>query len=440
MDVSQQDVLLEMRKVSKDFTLDSGSDLKVLRGIDFSIYPNEAVALLGPSGTGKSTALRIMAGLIKPTSGEVFTRQKPLQGVNSDIAMVFQTFALLPWDTVFENIALGLDPFDLPRQEVRARVRRAIDLVGLEGFEEAYPRELSGGMKQRVGLARAIVMERPILCLDEPFSALDILTSESLRTEVLNLWLNQNTSTKSMVLVTHNISEAVFMANRIVVMGTNPGHVRIEVKNELPYPRDENSPGFKRMVSLIHDIVTEALIPDEPLFIPSVAGQKQIESIETIPDVQVAEMLGLLELLDDKGGKTDIFQLSHLAGKDFGKTLFLAKSAELLDLVDTPRNEILLTDLGRKFIRADVNVRKKTLHELLKSLKLVQLLEAKLRQTSHFTLSADEAIEVLASWLPNENPDRVFDTLVSWGRYAELFGYNDDSKEIYLDLGQETVG
>jgi len=431
--------LLELDKVSKNFKLESGSELKILGDMSFAIYPNEAVALLGPTGSGKSTALRIMAGLMKPTNGKVLRRGYALEDVNDDISMVFQNFALLPWATVYENIALGIEALDRPKTEIRNRVKRIIDLVGLEGFEEAYPRELSGGMKQRVGLARALVLERPILCLDEPFSALDLLTSETMMSEVLNLWLNQDTATQAMVVVTHNIADAVFMANRILVMSNNPGNVRIEVKNELPYPRDENSPGFKRMVSIIHDIVTQALIPDDPVWTPQVGGRPRTESIETIPDVQVAEVLGLLELLSDKGNRADIFEMSHVAGKDFGKTLFIAKAAELLDLVDTPRNEIVLTDLGRRFIQSDVNVRKRTLHELFKSLKLVQIVEAKLRAAELFTVPADDMIEFLAKLLPNENPQTVFNTLVSWGRYAEFFGYNDDSRSIYLDMGQETA-
>ncbi len=431
--------LLELQKVSKSFLLDSGTELRVLEDLSLSVFPNEAVVLLGPSGAGKSTALRIMTGLMPPTRGQVLRRGIGLEAVNRDVAMVFQNFALLPWATVYDNIALGLEAEERPTSELKARVKRAIDLVGLEGYEEAYPRELSGGMKQRVGLARALVMERPILCLDEPFSSLDLLSSETLRTEVLRLWMNQNTATQAMVLITHNIAEAVFMANRILVMGTNPGHIRVEVKNELPYPRDENSPGFKRMVAIIHDVITETIIPDDPVWTPQVGGKPRTEAIETIPDVQVGEMLGLLELLDDKGGRTDIFQLSHLAGKDFGKTLFIAKAAELLDLVDTPRNEIVLTELGRRLIMSDINVRKRTLHELIKSLKLVQLVEGKLRAAPRFTLAVGEVVEFLASQLPNENPQTVFNTLVSWGRYAEFFGYNDDAKELYLDVGQESV-
>ncbi len=431
--------LLEMKNVHQYFKLESGNELRVLRDFSLVVYPNEVVALLGPSGAGKSTALRILAGLLKPSSGAVQFRGRLLSGTNPDVGMVFQNFALLPWDTVFENVGLGLDGFAIPKAEAKARVRRAIDLVGLEGFEEAYPRELSGGMKQRVGLARALVMERPVLCLDEPFSALDLLTAETLRSEVLNLWLHHNTATQSVVLVTHNVTEAVYMANRILVMGTNPGHIRVEVKNELPYPRDENSPGFKRMVSIIHDIVTEALIPDESVWTPSVGGNSAENSVETIPDVQVAEVVGLLEILEDKGGRAGIFQLSQLAGKDFGQILFIAKTAELLDLVDTPRNEILLTDQGRRFALSNVNVRKRTLYELLRGLKIIQLLETKLKEANQYTLKRDDVIELLVRLFPNENPDRVFDTLVSWGRYAELFGYNDDSQEIYLDVGQETV-
>ena len=242
-------VLIELKEVSKTFTLDSGTELKVLEGANLAVQEDEMVALLGPSGSGKSTCLRIMSGLIQPTKGTVLVHGQLLSGTNLDVALVFQSFALFPWETVYHNIALALKPLSLSPIESKARVRKAIDLVGLEGFEEAYPRELSGGMKQRVGIARALVMERPVLFLDEPFSALDVLTADTLRAEMVKIFLTKKTLTRSMVLVTHNIQEAVFMAKRIMVMGTNPGHIRRQIINDLPYPRDDQSPAFLRMVS-----------------------------------------------------------------------------------------------------------------------------------------------------------------------------------------------
>ena len=447
MSQNSQQPIIELKNVSKSFTLESGTDIKVLEGVNLSIQEDEVVALLGPSGSGKSTCLRIMSGLIPPTSGEVFARQKPLEGVNLDVSLVFQSFALFPWETVYQNIALALKPMKFKAEEVKARVKKAIDLVGLEGFEEAYPRELSGGMKQRVGIARALVMERPTLFLDEPFSALDVLTADTLRTEMVKIFLDKKTSTRSMVIVTHNIQEAVFMAKRIMVMGIQPGHIRQEIINDLPYPRNDQSPAFRRMVSRIHALITEALMPDAPVIAagagpevsPLPRSQPKEAPVEALPNVQIIEIIGLLEAIADQGGSADIFELAHDTGRDFGRTLYLVKGAELLELVDTPKQYVVLTELGRHFVAGDINLRKRMLHELFGSLRIVQMTTNLLRKDEHLRLPVEDLTERVGEWLPNENPHFIVETLVSWGRFAEYFGYNDDLKEVYLDVGQETT-
>ncbi len=426
--------ILELKGVHHVFTMGMGQKMKVLLDINLALYPEEVVAILGPSGSGKSTCLRILAGLLEPTDGEVFVEGQKLMGANPYVSMVFQSFGLLPWLTVFENIALGLEPFKLPQNDLKARVRRAIDLVGLEGFEEAYPKELSGGMKQRVGIARALVMERPVMCLDEPFTSLDVLTAETLRTEVLKLWTSKKTPIKTLVVVTHNISEAALLAKRILVMGTNPGHIRVSIKNDLPYPRDEKSLGFKNLVDRIHDVITQTIIPDTPEWAPPSLGDS---GIETIPPVPVNEVIGLLEFLATRGGQADVFAIAPILQKDFGHILFLAKTAELFDFVDTPKNYIVLTEFGKRFIEGDVNVRKRILHEVLRSLRLSQLLEQRLRSAEKYRLPSEQVVEAIHEWLPNENAESVLNSIVLWGRYAELFGYNDDTKEVYLDVGEE---
>jgi NitT/TauT family transport system ATP-binding protein len=423
--------LVELRNVYQTFQLDSGRKLKVLENINLSLYDNEVLVLLGPSGSGKSTCLRIMAGLLKPTHGKVFIGDHVLHTTNSDVALVFQSFALLPWLNVADNVALGLKPLKLSKEEVVHRVKQAIDLVGLEGFEEAYPKELSGGMKQRVGFARAVVMERPILCLDEPFSALDVLTAETMRKEILNLWLAKKTAVKSIALITHNISEAVSMGSRILVMGSNPGQIRYSIRNELPYPRDEKSAAFKSLVEIIRDVLTEAIIPDTPEWVPPAL---QGQAIEAPPHVNLTEVVGLLELVSEEGGRADAFGLANKLTKDSLQILLMAKAAELLDFVDTPKNQIVLTDLGRNFIKADINRRKEMIHERLMQLKLTQLFHNRLQSSDGMSMSKDDAIQTIHEWLPNENPEVVFDTLIQWGRYGELFGYNDDSKEVYIDI------
>lgn len=439
--------LIEMRNVSKSFTLESGTEVKVLEGVNLAVYEGEFLALLGPSGSGKSTCLRILCGLIPPSSGEVLCRKQPLEGTNLDVALVFQSYALFPWETVYTNIALALKPLHLPLQEVKARVKKAIDLVGLEGYEEAYPRELSGGMKQRVGIARALVMERPVLFLDEPFSSLDILTADTLRSEMVKIFLDKKTATRSMVLVTHNIEETVLMAQRILVMGTNPGHIRKEIINDLPYPRDEQSPAFRRMVQQTYASITEALMPDAPTSQEMGQGFSAVLSrpapkeppIESFPNVQIVEMIGLLEAVGDQGGRADIFELAHQTGKEFGRTLLLVKAAELLDLVETPKQMVLLTDLGRHFVNGDINIRKRMLHELFGSLRVVQMTANLLRKQDNLRLPIEALTERVAEWLPNENPHEIVGAIVNWGRFSEFFGYNDDTKEVYLDVGQETT-
>src|SRR5215467_1439249 len=373
--------LIELRSVSKKFQLESGAELKVLEGVNLSVRDGDVVALLGPSGSGKSTCLRIMAGLIEPTSGLVLRRGQSLDGINQDIALVFQFFALFPWETVNDNIALALKPLELDAADVKGRVRRAIDLVGLEGFEEAYPRELSGGMKQRVGIARALVMERPILLLDEPFSALDVLTADTLRTEIINIFHDGKTATRSLLIVTHNIQEAVVMAKRILVMGVNPGHVRDQIVNDLPYPRDEESPAFLRMVSHIHALITESMMPDVPKTEAVVRAPVKESALQILPNVQISEMIGLLESINDEGGVADIFDLAQAIGKDFGQTLYLVKAAELLGLVDTPRQAVVLTQAGHQFVEGDINVRKGMLHSQFNQLRIVQQVSELLKQS-----------------------------------------------------------
>ncbi|MCM2323281.1 MAG: nitrate/sulfonate/bicarbonate ABC transporter ATP-binding protein [Oligoflexia bacterium] len=435
--------LIELKNVSKSFRLESGTDLRVLHSVSLGVGEDEIVAILGPSGSGKSTCLRIMSGLIPASDGEVLCRQQPLDGVNPDVAMVFQSFALFPWETVYTNIALPLASLSLSLSDTKARVKKVIDLVGLEGYEEAYPRELSGGMKQRVGVARALVMERPVLFLDEPFSSLDILTADTLRAEMVKIFLDKKTATRSMVLVTHNIEETVSMARRILIMGTNPGHIRREIINDLPYPRDESTTGFRRMVQQVYASITEALMPDAPA--PAEASTALARAtpkeppIETLPNVQMVEMIGLLEAVGDRGGRADIFELAHETGKEFGRTLYLVKAAELLDLVETPKQTVILTDLGGHFVAGDINIRKRMLHELFGLLRIVQMASNLLRKSENLRIPIEELAERVGEWLPTENPHQIVEALVSWGRFAEYFGYNDDAKELYLDVGQETT-
>jgi NitT/TauT family transport system ATP-binding protein len=427
-------IISELRSVSKRFLLPTGTEINVLDNVSLQIYTGEIVALLGPSGSGKSTLMRILTGLTEPSSGSVLAYDHPLEGFHPRASIVFQNFALYPWLTVEENIAMGLEWQKLPSQELKNRVRSAIDTVGLEGFEEAYPKELSGGMKQRVGIARAIIVNPELLCMDEPFSALDVLTAESLRAELLNLWLDHKVDIKTVLFVTHDIREAVFLANRIVVLGTHPGTIRVILQNDLPQPRDMRSPAFQTMIDRIHDIITNAIIPDEVTTVPAPSLARRIESL---PFVTVSEIIGLLEILDNNAGKIDVFDLALRIGKDFGFTLAVVKATELLDFIDTPKQDVIFTPTGRKFLESDVNERKILFQQQLRSLRIFEVIIAILQKKENYSIEEDFILEELAILLPTENPELLLNTIIDWGRYGELFGYNADEKNVYLDTGQQ---
>jgi NitT/TauT family transport system ATP-binding protein len=428
-----KDVLIELKDVSQTFRLESGTDLKVLSHVNCQIFEDEVVAILGPSGSGKSTCLRLMSGLLEPTEGQVLARGNALNHFNEDVSFVFQSFALFPWKTVWENIALAIVPSD-QKTGVPA-IKRVIDLVGLEGFEEAYPRELSGGMKQRVGIARALAMKRPILFLDEPFSALDVLIAGTLQTELVNIFLERQTAVRSMVIVTHNIQEAVFLSKRILVMGSNPGFVKMQIMNDLPYPRVDTSSAFRSMVDAVRRSITEALIPDVVVGRELTTKTTKKQALEAIPNVQVVEIIGLLDAIADEQNTVDIFELAQRIELNYGQTLYIVKAAELLGLVDTPKQNVVLTVNGAAFVAGDINVKKKMLHELFGGLRIVQEMTAFIGQSETLRISIHKLIDRMQEWLPNENPHLVVSSLVSWGRFAEYFGYNDDAKEVYIDTG-----
>ena len=275
--------------------------------------------------------------------------------------------------------------------------------------------------------------------LDEPFSALDVLTADTLRAELIDIFLGGKTATRSMLLVTHNIQEAVLMAKRILVMGANPGHIRAEIQNDLPYPREESSPGFTRAVQRIHALITETLMPDVVATTPISKPQSRDGAIHILPNVQINEVIGLVEAIGAEGGSADIFELAQSIGKDFGQTLYLVKAAELLELVDTPKQVVALTEMGRHFLDGDINVRKRMLHELFGDLTIVRMISDLLKQSETLRLPVDIITQKVAEWLPNENPESIVSVLINWGRFSEYFGYNDDTKELYLDVGQEVA-
>ncbi len=426
--------LLVLERVSKSFQMGRGHVIQVLKNINIAVNDGEIVAFLGPSGCGKTTVLKIMSGLVPPTEGTVYSRGKKLVGINDKMAMVFQNFALLPWFTAEQNVGLALQGLRLTAKEQKERLDQVFDLVGLAGFEEAYPRELSGGMRQRVGIARALTVQPEILCLDEPFSSSDVLTAEHMRAEVVALWSDKVKSMRSIVLVTHDIFEAVVMAQRIIVFGDDPGHVRTVLTNPLPYPREPNDPKIQDLVNVIHSVLTEALIPEEKEA-TTVAQPAWYQGLELLPEVFPSEVIGLLEVLDNFGGKADMFKLATEVEMEFGRSLAVAKTAELLDFVDTPKQNVIFTELGKRYIRAEPSEKKDMFSDQVRRLRIFQTLLTWLEESEEHEIERETVIERLQSYFPNERLDSLFDTLVAFGRYAEILSY--DAKIDRLTLPEE---
>ena len=433
--------ICEARNVSVSF--DPAGERLALKDVSLAINANEVVALLGPSGCGKSTLLRALVGLLKPTRGEILAHGKPLKGIHPGISIVFQNFALYPWLTVRENVQVALNGLNLEASVGAARVAKCIDLVGLDGSEEAYPKELSGGMKQRVGIARALARGPELLCMDEPFSALDVFTAESLRSEVYRLWTGGNgdgahhapavAGVKSIMMITHIIEEAVFLADRIVVLGTRPGHIRQIVPTPIPHPRDYQSPAFLQLVQRLHDVIVSEHLPEESAATVTAAGHESVPQCEPIPYVNLGEVFGLMEIVRDNGGQMDVFRLDSLTDYDFGHTLAVVKAGEMLDLLDTPKNQVVLTGLGKKFLDADINGRKVIVNQQLQTIGVFRFVLQILKEASEHRLSEDVVIEELAIKLPTEDVEKLFKTIVGWGRFSELFGYSTEDEMLYLD-------
>jgi NitT/TauT family transport system ATP-binding protein len=422
----EPEILCELRHVDKEFDQAGGPPLRVLQDIDLAVRANEVVALLGPSGCGKSTILRILAGLTTPTRGDVLDHGIPLDGLNPGIGFVFQSFALFPWMTVSRNVEAMLEARGLPKEEVAERAARAIKVVGLAGFEEAYPRELSGGMKQRVGMARAFSLEPEMLFMDEPFSQVDALTAESLRAEVLDVWAPKDRNPKSIVMVSHDIKEVVYMADRIVVLDANPGRVRTIVENTLPRPRDYRSPDLLQLVDRLHDIITGMEMPD----VAEVAGAPQV--FEPLPHAGGVEIEGLLEYLDARGGREDVFRIAADTDREFGHVITATNAAELLGFVDTPHRTVVLAGEGARYVKASPAARKAIFREKLLDLLLFQRVRGAIQESETREVDRDYVLELIALNLPSENFEATFDTFVSWARFGDLFSYDEITEVLAL--------
>jgi NitT/TauT family transport system ATP-binding protein len=422
--MTEPEILCELRNVDKEFPQGKGPPLRVLEGISLAVRRNEVVALLGPSGCGKSTILRILAGLTSPTTGKVLYHGAPLDGLNPGIGFVFQSFALYPWMTVTQNVEAVLRAKGLALDEVSARASRAIRTVGLAGFEEAYPRELSGGMKQRVGMARALSLDPEMLFMDEPFSQVDALTAESLRAEVIDIWAAKDKNPSSIVMVSHDIKEVVYMADRIVVLDANPGRVRTVVENSLPRPRDYRAPALLQLVDRLHDIITGMEMPDVLAAPPT--------TFEALPKAGPGSILGLLEYLDARGGREDVFKIAADTDREFGSLIDVVNAAEMLDLVDTPKRLVVLSAEGSQLVKASPADRKVIFRDRILKLRLFQTVKDALERQEEHRIDRDFVLELIAVHLPSEDYEAIFETFVNWARFADLFSYDEQTETIAL--------
>ena len=423
--------LLEVRKCRQAYHKEASADLVVLDDVNIALREGEIVALLGRSGSGKSTLLRIVAGLLHPTGGDVLWHGREVSGPPEGVAMVFQSFALFPWLTVVENVELGLEARGVPKHERERRAEEAIDLIGLGGFESAYPKELSGGMRQRVGLARALVVHPDLLLMDEPFSALDVLTAETLRTDLIDLWMEGRLPLKSVLMVTHNIEEAVLMADRILVFSSNPGRVANEVPVPFPHPRNRVDPAFRQMVDDIYALMTRRPAPG-----PRAAAAPVISLATPLHRVGTNIMSGLMETLAGPpyNGRADLPALAASLQLELDDLFPLGETLQLLRFADVAEGDIVLTEAGRKFVAADTDTRKRIFGEaLLAYVPLVKSIRQVLDERWNHRASAVRFRDELEDHM---SPDYAEDTLraaIAWGRYAELFSYDEEAEQFSLE-------
>jgi NitT/TauT family transport system ATP-binding protein len=424
--------LLQCTDVRKAFPKPDGAELLVLEGMNLELREGQIVGLLGRSGSGKSTLLRLIAGLAEPTAGHLRYLGQPIFGPASGIAMVFQSFALFPWLTVFENVALGLEAQRMPRADIRKRSLAAIDLIGLDGFESAYPRELSGGMRQRVGFARALVVHPNILLMDEPFSALDVLTAETLRTDFLDLWAEGRMPIKGVILVTHNIEEAVLMCDRILVFGSNPGRILSEIKVSLPQPRNRLDPSFRELVERIYVEMTAR--PQGPS-----TRQERFPGLgigSQLPHVSSNVLAGLMEAVAAApfNGKADLPEIASDLQMEIDELFPVAETLQMLRFAELEGGDLKLTEDGLAFAHAALDERKRIfLRHLLSYVPLAAHIRRVLDERASHSARKSRFIDELEDFMSEEAAEQTLRAIVSWGRYAEGFAYDDENAMFSLE-------
>jgi NitT/TauT family transport system ATP-binding protein len=424
--------IIEVRQIEKFYAQPDGSRVQVIAPTDLAIYPGQILALLGPSGCGKSTLLRMMTGLAPASAGSVLWHGQPVRGESPNVSIVFQSFALFPWLTVLENVEAPLEARGFARIDRHKRALRIIDAVGLDGFESAYPKELSGGMKQRVGVARALVVEPEVLFMDEPFSALDVLTAETLRGELLELWLGHKIPTRAIFIVTHNIEEAVVLADRIIVLGKNPAHIHADFKVDITHPRDRKAPRFVELVDGIYRVLTH---PDlrHDLVEAAVTGPAVQHRPIMLPHTRPGGMAGLLEIVADQGGRVDLRRLANDLSLEVDALLPTVDTAVLLGLLRVEEGDAIITPEGQEFARGDIQTRKHIFRKAaLAHVPLLRQMEQSLKAKSDRTLPDEFFRDLLDEHFSEDEARRQLETAIQWGRYAEIFDYDAATGKLTL--------
>lgn len=425
--------LITLEGVNKSYQQPNGQQITILENINLELRAGEIVALLGPSGSGKSTLMRMMAGLIAPTKGKVLYHNRPLIGLNPGVAIVFQSFALYPWLSVLENVELGLKAKGIQSDVRQQKALQMIDVIGLDGFENAYPKELSGGMRQRVGFARALAVEPELLCMDEPFSALDVLTAENLRFELLDLWLEKRIPTRAILIVTHGIEEAVILADRIIVLGRNPGRIRADLPVTLPHYRDRKGASFQALVDQVYKILTNPDLEEVESSAPVSEPEPQKEvKYQSLPQVRIGSIAGLLELLEDRQG--DLYRLAQELQLEGDDILPIVEAAQLMSLAAIREGDISLTETGKQFIAGGIDRRKQIVRDgLLSNIRLEQQICHLLHSKRNQRIPEELILDILEGHFSPQEAEKQLQTAIDWGRYAELFGYDEPAGEIFLE-------
>ena len=426
------DAIIQARAVEKYYPQPDGNRIQVIAPTDIDVTPGKIIALLGPSGSGKSTLLRILTGLSQPSSGTVLWHGQPLAGQIPSVSIVFQSFALFPWLTVIDNVEAPLVARGIGAMERHKRALRMIDTVGLDGFETAYPKELSGGMKQRVGFARALVVEPEVLFMDEPFSALDVLTAENLRSELLELWLSKKMPTTCIFIVTHNIEEAVLLADRVIVLGRNPARIRSDFEIDIPQYRDRKSPRFLAYVDFIYKALTK---PDDDLAMPqssvasSASGKnRERPKFQMLPHARPGGIAGFMELLVDRGGRDDLYKLADELAMDVDDILPIVDASVMLGFALLHEGDVEITPEGRQFGEADIQTQKEMFRDAaLKNIAILRLIENTLHAKRDRAIGEEFFRDILDEHFTTDEVERQFETILNWGRYAEIFNYDSET-------------